>query len=113
MKKTFENFKNYILEKAEEHDACNKEYIRAKTANNFEELLAIIKDNANWCYLRDIINADILIQNVDGSILYDNGIYINQKIDNISGGDFLLFNSSVNKMYDTSSVKLDVWYKFC
>ena len=55
MEKSFENFKNYILINAKEKDACSSQIKEAETTINFTQLLGVIKNNANWCYVNKLV----------------------------------------------------------
>ena len=43
MEKSFETFKDYILTKAKEKDACSSEFTKAENSTNYSQLLEIIE----------------------------------------------------------------------
>ena len=46
----FNDFKNEILRRAKEANACTNEYRRAYQSNDFGELMQVIKDNFNFVF---------------------------------------------------------------
>ena len=118
--KTFENFKEYIVAKATELNACNDELSKAKNSTDFKELFQVIKDNINWSISNKLINTDILLNYVDDVDLVDNGFYVKKQFTEFTESNTCFFTtkveilkanilnlsdtSSVGEMYDTSSV---------
>ena len=102
MEKSFENFKNYILINAKEKDACSSQIKEAETTINFTQLLGVIKNNANWCYVNKLVNADILEKYVPDNELLSANIYV--KKERIVQTDGLCFYySSTSEHYDSST----------
>ena len=104
MEKSFENFKNYILINAKEKKACMYELEKAENCINFSQILEIIKYNANWCYINNLVNADILEKYVPDNELLSANIYV--KKERIVQTDGLCFYySSTSEHYDSSTSK--------
>jgi hypothetical protein len=100
--KTFEDFKNYIVEKATELNACDTELLKAKNAINFKELFQVIKDNINWSISNKLINTDILLNYVDDTDLVANGFYV-KKQNVIQKEKTCYYFSSTSEHYDNST----------
>ena len=104
MEKSFENFKNYILINAKEKKACLYELEKAENCINFSQILEAIKYNANWCYINNLVNADILEKYVPDNELLSANIYV--KKERIVQTDGLCFYySSTSEHYDSSTSK--------
>ena len=104
MEKSFENFKNYILINAKEKDACSSQIKEAETTINFTQLLGVIKNNANWCYLNKLVNADILEKYVPDIELLSANIYV-KKERIVQNNGLCLYYSSTSKHYGSSTSK--------
>ena len=104
MEKSFENFKNYILINAKEKDACSSQIKEAETTINFTQLLGVIKNNANWCYVNKLVNADILEKYVPDIELLSANIYV-KKERIVQNNGLCLYYSSTSKHYGSSTSK--------
>ena len=102
MEKSFENFKNYILINAKEKDACSSQIKEAETTINFTQLLGVIKNNANWCYVNKLVNADILEKYVPDIELLSANIYV-KKERIVQNNGLCLYYSSTSKHYGSST----------
>ena len=127
---TFENFKDYIVKKAAELEACNLELNKAENSTDFKDLFQIIKKNISWSIANNLIYTDILLELVSDGDLMANGFYVKKefteftesntclfscKIDTLnamvltmsgtSSGGRMSGTSSVGEMYDTSLYK--------
>jgi hypothetical protein len=104
MEKSFETFKDYILTKAKEKDACSSEFTKAENSTNYSQLLEIIKNNANWCYNTKLVDADILEKYVPDEELVSASIYV--KKENVIQTESLCFYySSTSEHYYSSTSK--------
>ena len=56
----FNEFKNEIIRRAKEADACNGEYRRAYQAKNYRELMQVIKDNFGFAVRRKVIDPSLI-----------------------------------------------------
>ena len=56
----FNDFKNEILRRAKEANACTNEYRRAYQSNDFGELMQVIKDNFNFVVQHKIIDQSLI-----------------------------------------------------
>ena len=84
MEKTFDNFKNYIIEAGKSNNACKDEFNRVLTSDNFTQLFDVIKNNFHWCFqYKKILNSEILLQYVELAYLNNEGFYVNQKINTL------------------------------
>ena len=62
MKKSkFTIFKEEIIKRAKEQNACIEQFKRAVAAKDFPELFTVIKDNFNWSVNQKIIDVDLLM----------------------------------------------------
>ena len=104
MRKSSENFKNYILINAKEKDACSSQIKEAETTINFTQLLGVIKNNANWCYVNKLVNADILEKYVPDIELLSANIYV-KKERIVQDNGLCLYYSSTSKHYGSSTSK--------
>ena len=57
---TFETFKNEIISRAKDANACKSEFTRALNSENFEQLTKVITDNFNFCCKNKIITASLI-----------------------------------------------------
>jgi len=92
--KTFESFKEFIVQKCKQANACKPEFARLKKSKNYQELLKVLTDNHNWCAKNKIINAEILLNVEDIELLLSN-IYVQKTNIEIINGYAFLFNSTV------------------
>jgi hypothetical protein len=98
---TFEEFKKYIVSGAKEKGACAEEFKRALSSTDWAELLTVIKDNANWCYVEQLTPIDIM-RKLPKDVLRANGIYVDeQNIEQREG--FAIYFSSTSEHYDSST----------
>jgi len=101
--KTFEETKETIIELAKKGDACKDQFKKALEAENFEQLLKVVVDNANWCYRAKILSDDVLSK-IPVEVLNQNNIFYKQKdIEQING--FAVYHSSTSKHYGSSTSK--------
>ena len=56
----FNDFKNEILRRAKEADACSGEYRRAYQSNDYSELMQVIKDNFDFAVRRKVIDPSLI-----------------------------------------------------
>ena len=104
MEKSFETFKDYILTKAKEKDACSSEFTKAENSTNYSQLLEIINNNAYWCYNTKLVDADILEKYVPDEELVSASIYV--KKENVIQTESLCFYySSTSEHYGSSTSK--------
>jgi hypothetical protein len=101
--KTFETFKNYIVTKAKELNACEEQFKKAYKSENYQELLKVITDNANWCYSNKLVNTEILA-NVPDEELVEANIYVNKQ-NVIQEEGLAYYYSSTSEHYDSSTSK--------
>ncbi|MDR1119433.1 MAG: hypothetical protein LBM08_00770 [Dysgonamonadaceae bacterium] len=59
----FNEFKNEILRRAKEANACTDEYRRACQSKNFRELMRVIKDNFTFAVSYEVIDASLIAAN--------------------------------------------------
>jgi len=100
--KTFETFKEYFAAKSKEQSACSGEYKKLLASENWEQILTVMKNNANWCYIYKVIDADILEQYIPDEILLENGIYV-KKNNIVQKEGLAVYYSSTSKHYDSST----------
>ena len=98
--KTFKDFKENILRRAEKKGACKDQIKLAQKCRNRYQFLKIIINNIVWCYTNNVITIEDL-QFYTKKELQNHNIYINYKgrIKNKCH----VFNSSV-EAWDNSSV---------
>ena len=72
----FNEFKELIISRAKQADACQSEYKKALSAQTKEELLSVIAENASWCYSAKVIDIPTL-NFYRSEELWAVGIYIN------------------------------------
>ena len=100
----FIDFKNYVVTTAKKAGASCGEYRKALQADNWNDFLQVVKDNANWCYQNNVITVDVLEKYVPDEILLENGIYV--KKSNIEQREgFALYYSSTSEHYGSSTSK--------
>lgn len=56
----FNDFKNEILRRAKEADACSGEYRRAYQSNDYSELMQVIKDDFDFAVRRKVIDPSLI-----------------------------------------------------
>ncbi len=56
----FNDFKNEILRRAKEADACSGEYRRAYQSNDYSELMQVIKDNFDFAVRCNVIDPSLI-----------------------------------------------------
>ena len=71
---SFEEFKEFIVARCKENSACQPEFMRILSSENFEEILTVLKDNYNWCWNNSLFNAEEIKQ-IDNEVLIANGFY--------------------------------------
>ena len=99
--KTFETFKDYIVTKAKELNACEEQFEKAYKAENYQELLKVITDNASWCYNNKLVNTEILA-NIPNEELVEANIYVNKQ-NVIQKEGLAYYYSSTSKHYGSST----------
>jgi hypothetical protein len=86
----FQEFKDEILRRAKEANACTSEYMRALQSNNFDKLMRVIKDNFGFACEGKVIDSSLIESCKDE--FNANGIYCNV---NVSAG-FLLVSGNAS-----------------
>ncbi len=56
----FEEFKNIILKRARTAEACREQYGRAYKAEDFVQLMEVIRDNFHWAVKHTVIDGDLI-----------------------------------------------------
>ena len=56
----FEEFKRVILERAREAEACREQYGRAYGAEDFLQLMEVIRDNFRWAVTHKVVDGDLI-----------------------------------------------------
>lgn len=56
----FEEFKKVILERARTAEACREQYGRAYKAEDFRQLMEVIRDNFSWVVANEVIDGDLI-----------------------------------------------------
>lgn len=74
MTTNFNDFKSGFSGKCKKASACQPEFKKVLAAENFDELLSIIKNNILWCINEKIIDCQYL-ETIGDEILLKNGIY--------------------------------------
>jgi hypothetical protein len=100
--KTFQEFKDHILGKAQENDACSSQFRRAAQSETAADLLAVIRENITWCYCNKTVTIEDL-EFYPKEELQAVGIYINYHGE-IRNQDVFLLNSTV-KAWGNSTVE--------
>jgi hypothetical protein len=101
--KTYSEIKSLILSIGKDKSACSDQFIRAAKSTTIQELLKVVKDNANWCYFSGILSAEVLEQ-IPDTELVEAGIYF-RKTGIVQKDNFCIYHSSSSKHYDSSSSK--------
>ena len=105
----FETFKDEILKRAKEVEACTKEYKRAIKAESFSELIEVIKDNIGFCIKTKIIDAHLL-KYYEGEFESEE-VYCNKSAEKgllLAWGDASVMarGNTLVKVYDNASVEV-------
>ena len=82
----FNDFKNEILRRAKEADACSGEYRRAYQSNGYSELMQVIKDNFGFAVRYNVIDPSLIET-------YKDQFNANQIYCNVDAGSGFLFAS--------------------
>jgi hypothetical protein len=101
--KTFEELKELILKIAVDKGACKIEFLRAKDSENIQELLTVIKENANWCYNNGVFENDVIGLFPDEDLIKSNIFYKKENISQES--EFAIYISSTSEHYGSSTSK--------
>ena len=56
----FEEFKDIILERARLAEACREQYGRAYRAEDFPQLMEVIRDNFRWAVTHKVVDGDLI-----------------------------------------------------
>lgn len=99
----FETFKNEILKRAKDAEACKGEYKRAYMAESFSELIEVIKDNITFCIINKVIEDDLIVEYE--SEFEQEYVYCNTSTD--KGLLLLLGNASVEASGNASVIAYD------
>ena len=97
----FQGFKDWLIVAAKQADACASQYKRALESQTWEQLLTVVKENANWLYSNNIITTDSLV-NVPDEILLENGIYV-KKTNVTQNAGLAIYYSSTSEHYGSST----------
>lgn len=101
--KTFDQFKEWILDEATKKHACEEGKGKAKQANDWQSLLSVVKEYAGWLYQSRIINATTLVE-VPDEELVKVGIYVN-KTGIVQSQGYCVYYNSISKHYGSSTSK--------
>jgi hypothetical protein len=96
----FNDFKNEILRRAKEADACNSEYRRAYQSNDYNELMRVIKDNFDFAVRRKVIDPSLIETYKDQFMA--NQIYCNV---DVTTGFLLACDNATVKACDNATVE--------
>ena len=109
--KTFEEFKDEILKRAREANACKQEYGRAYKSNTFDELMLVIKDNFSFAVNKKVIDPELIEDYKEEFIASD--IYCNQYTEKgyLLVSDFSMENINGNVVVNVrgNATIQDVW----
>ena len=96
----FEEFKDIILERAREAEACREQYGRAYRAEDFPQLMEVIRDNFRWAVEHSVIDGDLIDTYRDefnaGRIWHN---------ENVTDGFLIATDRSTVKAYGSSTVE--------
>jgi len=101
--KTFEVFKQDFIAACKNAGACQGEFKKLVASENWQELLTVIKNNANWfCYTGKVISTDILLEIPDDELVGAE-IYVNKRnIEQRSGVAYYFSSTSEHHGSSTS-----------
>jgi len=91
--KTFEEFKKWIIDEATKNDACEQGLNDANNANDYPQILEVVKKYSNWLYLAKIITTDTISEVPDEELLKAN-IYVKKENVIQKDGTFYYYSSS-------------------
>ena len=96
----FEEFKDIILERARLAEACREQYGRAYRAEDFPQLMEVIRDNFRWAVGHSVIDGDLIDTYRDefnaGRIWHN---------ENVTDGFLIATDRSTVKAYGSSTVE--------
>ena len=118
--KTFKEFKEEILKRAKEADACKPEYGRAYKSETFDELMLVIKDNFSFAVDKKVIDPELIEDYKEEFMTSD--IYCNQytekgyllvsdfTMENINGNVVVNVrdNATIQNVWDNATIQ-NVW----
>ena len=105
----FNELKQGVLRRAKNANACSGEYKRAYKAETKKDLLQVIVDNLVWCFKREMLNTQYLIDNFS-ELFIDFGIYTSGHHELKNCGAILLGSSSATiETWDSSSATIETW----
>ena len=96
----FKEFKEEILKRAKEKEACSDEYKAAYKSVDFSELFLVISDNFNWVCEEKVIDIPLL-EKLNEDILTENRFYINKS----SNNGFIMADSATVSAWDSATVR--------
>ena len=100
MESKFNQFKEEILKRAKQADACKPEYARAYKSETFAELIQVIKDNFNFAVSGKVIEPNIIEEYKDE--FNTNDVWCNVER---SSGFVLAYGNATVEAYDNATVK--------
>ena len=100
MESKFNQFKEEILKRAKQADACKPEYARAYKSETFAELIQVIKDNFNFAVSGKVIEPNIIEEYKDE--FNTNDVWCNVER---SSGFVLAYDNATVKAYDNATVE--------
>jgi hypothetical protein len=101
--KTFKEFKKWIIDEATKNDACQQGLNDANNANDYPQILEVVKKYSNWLYSAKIITTDTISEVPDEELLKAN-IYV--KKENVEQKEGTChYYSSTSKHYGSSTSK--------
>ena len=100
MESKFNQFKEEILKRAKQADACKPEYARAYKSETFAELIQVIKDNFNFAVSGKVIEPNIIEEYKDE--FNTNDVWCNVER---SSGFVLAYGNATVEAYDNATVE--------
>ena len=96
----FEEFKKIILERARAAEACREQYGRAYKAEDFPQLMEVIRDNFHWATRHTVIDGDLI--DTYKEEFNEGKIWHNE---DVRDGFLLAYGSSTVRAYGSSTVE--------
>lgn len=96
----FKEFKQQILSKAKEQEACSGEYKKAYVSETFTELFKVIADNFFWCTANNVMTKELMVK-VGLNICNEHEFYLNES----KSSGFIIADSATVEAWGSAKVR--------
>ena len=104
--KTFEQFKQWIIDEAIKNDACQQGLKDAKNTNDWQSILEVVKKYSDWLYSAKIITTNSISEVPDEELVKAN-IYVKKENVIQKEGIYYYYSSTSEHYYSSTSKHYD------